>query len=235
MESIGKILSRVRRSYDRSGEHYDRETDLFNARVAYPRLIEMLENATGPIRGKRILDVGCGSGRLMTLLDTRGAQTAGVDISQAYTDRARSRGLDVQCASMLRLPFPELSFDAVVSYFSLDYVPRKEKVRVLREQYRILRSGGTVVLVCWHAKAETPERITLPLLGEEFVLYPEQQEVIAEIMTESGFNGCHISASKCTDEEVGDILAATNNPGLRAFMEKFRHEPYAVTVVAKKV
>ncbi len=235
METIGTILKRVRRSYNRAGERYDTETDLFNTRIAYPHMVESLEDSMGSIQGKRILDVGCGSGRLMTIMNSRGADTVGVDISRAYVARACSRGLDVRNASMLHLPFLGQSFDAVVSYFSIDYVPRKEKLQVLAEKYRILRIGGTVVFTCWYAKPETPERLSLSLLGEEFILYPEQQETVCELMTKSGFCVASLSASKCTREEIDAIIKATNNPALRAFMEKFVHEPYALTVVAKKM
>lgn len=235
METIQEIVKRAQRSYNRAGEHYDRETEVFNNEIAYPHLIAMLEGAIGSVREKRVLDVGCGSGRLMTKLAARGAYVSGIDIAPTYVAKARGRGHDVRKASMLKLPFPDGSFDAVVSYFCLDYVPRVQKRRALSEQNRVLRSGGVTVFACWYATPETPGRLALPILDEEFILYPEHKQTIVKMIVESGFRECRITAARCTSQEVSTVVSTIGNPAIRTFIERFEQTPYAHMVLAEKI
>src|SRR5262245_32094555 len=75
-------------------------------------------------RGKRILEVGCGQGAVLTWLATRGADAVGVDMSAASIDRTREGARQLNVTSRIglavadaeTLPFPAQQFDAVVSF-----------------------------------------------------------------------------------------------------------------------
>jgi len=100
--------------------------------------------------GGRILDVGTGPARLLLALRGRlpGAVLAGVDISPAMVAKARENvgaaGIEVREGSAGELPFPEGSFDAVVSTGSMHHW--KEPVAALDEAHRVLRAGGIALM-----------------------------------------------------------------------------------------
>jgi SAM-dependent methyltransferase len=94
----------------------------------------------------RVLDLGCGIGHSYELLAPR--ETLGVDIDP---EALRGQGRPTCVADMRRLPFPDGSFEAVVSVHSLEHVPDPE--RALAEVSRVLARAGTAVFV-------TPNRLT---------------------------------------------------------------------------
>lgn len=106
--------------------------------------------------GMRVLDVACGSGNLALELARRGCPTEGVDIAVNLLDQARSRAaaesLDIDFieADAEALPYPDESFDAVVSMFGAMFAPRPQVVA--DELLRVTRPGGFVALANW-----TPE------------------------------------------------------------------------------
>jgi ubiquinone/menaquinone biosynthesis C-methylase UbiE len=100
--------------------------------------------------GNRALDLGCGTGTLTLLLKSRYPQVEvlGIDPDPQILQMARSKstqsGIDVafEQAFSFALPFPDDSFDCVVSSLVFHHLTRENKLRSLREALRILRSGG---------------------------------------------------------------------------------------------
>ena len=110
----------------------------------------LLLDRIGPIRGLRILDVGCGDGVLATRLAQGGGQVTGLDASAdmiaAARSRAKAAGVEVDLVEgdAGDLPFPAGHFDSVVSVATLCFVddPR----RAIREIVRVLQPGGRLIL-----------------------------------------------------------------------------------------
>ena len=94
--------------------------------------------ALAEVRPERVLDVGCGDGRL-TSLYTAG-EVICVDSSEASVAAAAARGLDARVADAQDLPFDDGSFDAVTCNHTLYHVPDPD--RALAEFVRVLRPGG---------------------------------------------------------------------------------------------
>ena len=105
-------------------------------------LIDLLD----PVRGDRILDLGCGDGELTMGLAARGCRVIGVDRSEAFVAAARRRGVAARVVDARRLAESGLasgSFDGVFSNAVLHWIP--EPAPVLAGVRRLLRAGGCFV------------------------------------------------------------------------------------------
>ena len=104
----------------------------------------------GDVGGVRLLDAGCGDGALVCEAAARGAEVTGIDPDEAMLITARTRAANAGVRATFlegraeRLPFPDASFDMVVSITVLCFVP--DAGSVLREMARVLRPGGRLVL-----------------------------------------------------------------------------------------
>ncbi|MDE0448197.1 MAG: methyltransferase domain-containing protein [Spirochaetaceae bacterium] len=105
-------------------------------------LIELLD----PVRGDRILDLGCGDGELTMGLAARGCRVIGVDRSAAFVAAARRRGVAARVVDARRLAQAGLaagSFDGVFSNAVLHWI--LEPAPVIAGVRRLLRAGGCFV------------------------------------------------------------------------------------------
>jgi SAM-dependent methyltransferase len=96
-----------------------------------------------------ILELGCGTGHDAARLTEQGYVVTAIDVSGQAIERARTRfGSRVHflVADMaVPLPFPELSFDAVMSNVALHMFPDRVTRRVFAEIGRVIRPGGLFV------------------------------------------------------------------------------------------
>src|SRR5688500_14826719 len=119
---------------------YFKALDRFDIRFA--RTMWIYDNVRA---GSSVLDLGCGAG-MLALLKRKGVALTGVDLSSECSLAARRNGYDVTATSELtRLPFPEHSFDYVVSLDVLGHVGFEEKDAVLTEIKRVLRPEGVTL------------------------------------------------------------------------------------------
>ena len=92
---------------------------------------------------RRILDLGCGGGN--TELLRHGAEVVGVDLSFGSLRNAAAVYAAALQASAARLPFPDASFEAIVSSNFLGHIPFEEKEAVYNEMRRLLAPGGVML------------------------------------------------------------------------------------------
>jgi len=103
--------------------------------------------------GDRVLDVGCGNGRLLGALENKQIDYIGIDNSLKLIDEAKKRFPrgNFQVADALNLPFPENYFDKIYSIAVLHHIPSKEfRLRVLEEIKRVLKPKGLLILTVWN-------------------------------------------------------------------------------------
>ena len=96
------------------------------------------------VRGKDVLEVGCGTGLVMHRVAERARSVSGIDISSGMLRQARQRGLEVVQADATALPFASEAFDVVYSLKVLAHV--RDIERALDEMARVTRPGGTLLL-----------------------------------------------------------------------------------------
>jgi len=89
--------------------------------------------------GDLVLDAGCGPGTLAASLSAHGRRVSGIDADADSVARAKASGRipDAQVADICHLPFPDKSFDLVVSSEVLEHVP--DHVAALKELRRVSR------------------------------------------------------------------------------------------------
>jgi SAM-dependent methyltransferase len=114
---------------------------------------ELLCEAVDLRAGQRVLDVACGNGNAALAAARRFCQVTGVDYVPALLERARQRaqaeGLEVtfQEGDAEELPFPDASFDVVLSTCGAMFAPDQEQTAA--ELLRVCRPGGRIGMVNW--------------------------------------------------------------------------------------
>lgn len=106
--------------------------------------------------GDRVLDIGCGTGALAIRLARLGAKVTGIDISSYMLAVARQRIGDVGLEDQVRLlcvgaveldaAFADASFDVAVAVLSLSEMGEDEAVYAVQQCWRILGSGGRLLV-----------------------------------------------------------------------------------------
>ncbi|HEY4916967.1 MAG TPA: class I SAM-dependent methyltransferase [Solirubrobacteraceae bacterium] len=101
------------------------------------------------VRGRDVLDVGCGEGGLARRLARAGARVVGLDpqalsLQQSRDARAGTPAVRFIDGVAQALPFPDASFDLVVFFNSLHHVPIQAMDASIAEAARVLRRGGSL-------------------------------------------------------------------------------------------
>jgi ubiquinone/menaquinone biosynthesis C-methylase UbiE len=103
--------------------------------------------------GMKLLDAACGTGNLALIAARRGCVTSGLDIAANLLaqarERARQESLDIEFTEgdAEAMPYPDASFDVVVSMYGVMFAPRPE--RVVTELQRVTKPGGLIALANW--------------------------------------------------------------------------------------
>ena len=129
---------------------YDEVADTYadHFRSTEPELaveLAMIEHFASLLPGdRRVLDAGCGAGRMLPILAGLGCRVEGVDLSPKMVRRSRRdhSSFPSQVASIGDLPFPDGSFDGVFSWYSTIHSPDPDLPRIMREASRFLRPAG---------------------------------------------------------------------------------------------
>jgi O-antigen chain-terminating methyltransferase len=139
-----------------------------------------------------ILDIGCGRGEWLELLQEEGAKAHGVDLNRVMLDECRQRGFEVTEAdaiSYLR-GLPDESLQAVTSFHLIEHLPFETLVMLVDEIQRTLKPGGLVIL-------ETPNPKNLTVGACSFYSDPTHRnpvfpETIQFILSQRGFTNAHL-------------------------------------------
>lgn len=132
------------------------ETDLVGDR----RFYEML--ATVDLKGKAVLDIGCGDGSDLVKFSQMGAsEVSGIDPSEAFAKVAQEKnpGAHIIIGRGESLPFESGEFDIVTSKYALQTSPNVPAI--LMEASRVLREGGHFIFLSKHPLRQFLEKIEM--------------------------------------------------------------------------
>jgi ubiquinone/menaquinone biosynthesis C-methylase UbiE len=159
----------------------------------------MLDKA-GLKPGDRVLDVGCGPGSLALKAKERVGQAGeviGIDASPEMIEVAQEKvqrasvQIDFRVEVVERLPFPDNSFDAVLSSLMMHHLPDDVKRQGLAEIRRVLKPGGCLVIVDFKRPESHLGRAFLPAMLHRSM--PVGVQDLGALLKETGFEGIEFS------------------------------------------
>ena len=136
----------TRKRYNRFALYYD----LFEAPVEYLRFSKWRSMLFKRLKGKRILEVGIGTGKNLPYYP-KDIHITAIDISSRMLERARKRAEEIDIEAELlemdaqRLGFPDHSFDTVLATFVFCSVP--DPILGLKELHRVCNPDGKLLLL----------------------------------------------------------------------------------------
>ena len=123
---------------------------LLAAKIRHDMLVGFLD----PRPGDRIIDLGCGSGRVLVWNASSGAYLAGIDVSPYFARDGLDR-VDLALGDLRRLPFADAAFSKAYALDVMEHLSREALADVLAEAARVLQPGGAL-FVYSHVRKNAP-------------------------------------------------------------------------------
>lgn len=145
------LLKNTRENYDKIAEEFSR-----TRAVVWTDILPLAKYAEP---GDKILDLGCGNGRLLELFQDKNIEYIGADNSEKLIVIAREKANNINqkvrtnfiVADALKLPFPDNYFDKIYSIAVFHHIPSEEyRLEFLREVKRVLKQDGLLILTVWN-------------------------------------------------------------------------------------
>lgn len=147
------LMANVKKSWDKIASLYRKRYEISTEIVHYGPLCpgEDKLGLLGDIKGKDVIDLGCGCGQNAIALAKMGAKVTGIDFSEGQIEEAgklaskHEQSIDFETGDISDLSFlPDSKFDMAISACAIAYVEDIEST--FREAFRILKPGGLFVL-----------------------------------------------------------------------------------------
>jgi SAM-dependent methyltransferase len=180
----------------------------FNPNLYSPSLKEKADNILTSLQGKKVLDIGCGSGWIARLAIDRGFIITAMDISRKvieeniFYQKTSNIEYDIIQGSATKIPFPDQLFDSVIMTEVLEHLPDPELA--LKEIYRVLKAGGILAL-------SVPNGRTYGILMDGIILKFLNSERSYESRLSAEFKKCGVNFT-ADDADIG-------GPHLQQFSE----------------
>jgi len=163
----------IKEQYDQMGKDYiNGQKRFFSKRE--DGAINYIKKSLPKIRGKKALDIGCGSGKDILLLESLGANAYGIDTSSFMIGEAKKRVANPSnlfICSIEKTPFENNFFDVAIGRFSFHYLKKFDKA--YSELARVMKSRGIVILAVHHPFRD--------LTSQKRKVYGKQEEVAVEL------------------------------------------------------
>ena len=146
-----ELLEQTRQNYDSFAESFSRTRD-----YVWPEFKKLIGGYAKS--GDKVLDIGCGNGRLYPLFQEIGADYVGADNSKNLIGIAQNKFSTGKfiVGDALGLPFADGSFDAVVSLAVVHHIPSREyRQKFFQEAARVLKPGGYFIAAAWDLRLAT--------------------------------------------------------------------------------
>jgi len=217
--------TRIADSFGRQASEYDRYAQVQKRVIR--QMLQMVASHAAQAPAA-ILDVGCGTGELLSLLHDRygSAELAGVDLAENMLVQARERlgeGALLVAGDAEDLPFGDATFDLVVSTSTLQWLDTL--THFLDQAYRVMQPGGMLCAAFFAGSTLAELHDCYRKVMETHTVMPEQQpgrlhrfhtfdEVMA-VLQESRFEQVVVSAEQETEyySDLKDLLRSIKRIG----------------------
>ena len=133
-----------KQTFNGQAKIYDSTYNGKHAKKLYNGVIEKVNN----LNCKKVLDVGCGTGTILSLLSkNQNASFSGVDLSEQMINIAKEKlnnSVELKIGDSEQLPWDNNTFDAIICTDSFHHYPEPEKV--LNEVARVLQPNGHLIV-----------------------------------------------------------------------------------------
>jgi SAM-dependent methyltransferase len=187
---------------------------------------DRLVEAAGIEPGMDVLDVACGTGNVAIPAVKAGARVTALDFSPDLLAIARERAADAMVelewveGDAQEMPFPDASFDRVLSAFGHMFAPDHE--RTAAEMKRVCRPGGALGICCW-----TPTGVIGRMFGLVTGLVPPPpggtppvlwgtEEHVRELLGDGRFERQEVEWRDSSPESYADFMLESFGPLLNA-------------------
>ena len=138
---------RIREIYGKAAIDYDKFWDFYST-PSYSKTLAGINLE----EGSKVLDLGCGTGELLKILEDRfpSSDFAGIDLTEemlAIAKQKLSSRVELLLGSVTNLPFASESFDWVIMSNIIGHL--SDKKIALLEAYRVLKNPGRIVITDW--------------------------------------------------------------------------------------
>ena len=188
------------KDYDKSVERSSMEYPFHG----YYQVLNEVYNSIGEKLGRRILDVGFGTGLLTNKLYEDGAEIYGMDFSQGMIDIAKEKmpeGTFIQWDFNAGVPpmLKEMTFDYIISSYAIHHLNDHKKVEFIGELKKLLKPGGKIIFAdvafetkqdlnnCKEASGDSWDHEEIYMVAEEII----------EMLKADGINSSYKQISSC--------------------------------------
>lgn len=150
MIDAGSIIEQNKQVYNRVAAEFSSSRSFLWEDLKLPEFHSFLKE------GDRVLDLGCGNGRLYGLFSGRSVSYIGLDQSEELIFLAKKQFPTVQfdVGEMTELPYPDASFEVVYAIASFHHLPTIElQKKALHEIARVLTPQGKLVMLNWNLES----------------------------------------------------------------------------------
>lgn len=159
LEEAIKIMEQSRRTYDEIAADFSQTRSYVWESKAFGECTQ---------DGEKVLDLGCGNGKLAELFQEKPIKYVGCDNSEELLKIARQKYPDREfvLTDGIKMPFADNEFDRIFCLAVLHHIPGGElREKFLREIFRVLKKGGSLVISSWRL---WPNRKHAPLFLKYF-------------------------------------------------------------------
>jgi ubiquinone/menaquinone biosynthesis C-methylase UbiE len=149
------VPEQAREAWDKLADWYSaRKRGSYEFKMQLPAILDLL----GDLRGKSLIDIGCGPGVYSVEFAKRGANVLGVDLSRKMLDKARNNAETANVQLILQnvdahlLPYTDDSFDVAVLILTI------LNTKMVEEAARVLKPGGLLLFSDTHPVIESKGR-----------------------------------------------------------------------------
>ncbi len=213
--------------------------DILGPELVIPKLLEF----ASPVDGLRVLDAGCGEGRISRALHDLGAKVVGIDVSQNLIDmaveRREGREIEYSCLDLSDTPPTEYrnTFDMVVSNLVIDDVPDHigfidTICKMSKGNTRIVLSKNNPYSAVIRGKVDnyfdsghSVEYAGMASAGVEVFYY---HRTLAEYVNEFSAHGFRLS--RMSDLDTSDTLTTSKDGKGKELYTRYRHFPFLMVL-----